>query len=62
LGVQITVLTEVAELPEEIDVDAAKADKTSAELALRTAAGTEFNKQRAQLSSAVTRIAVAARR
>ena len=44
------------------DVEAARADKLSAEEALRAASGPEFEQQRAQLESAVTRIAVAARR
>jgi F-type H+-transporting ATPase subunit epsilon len=59
---QVTVLAEVAELPEEIDVEAAKAEKASAEAALKSAAGEEFETQRAHLEAAVTRITVAARR
>jgi len=59
---QVTVLAEVAELPEEIDVEAARAEKKAAEDALRTAAGEEFEHQRAHLEAAVTRIAVATRR
>ncbi|MBI4917030.1 MAG: F0F1 ATP synthase subunit epsilon [Acidobacteria bacterium] len=58
----VTVLADVAELPAEIDVEAARADKLSAEDALRAASGEEFEQQRAQLESAVTRIAVATRR
>jgi F-type H+-transporting ATPase subunit epsilon len=60
--ITVAVLADVAELPEEIDVEAAHGEKTAAELALRTAAGEEFEQQRAQLQAAVTRIAVAARR
>jgi F-type H+-transporting ATPase subunit epsilon len=59
---QVTVLAEVAELPEEIAVEAARAEKKAAEEALRTAAGKEFDHQRAHFEAAVTRIAVAARR
>jgi F-type H+-transporting ATPase subunit epsilon len=57
----VTVLADVAELPAEIDVEAAHDDKAAAEMALRTAAGEEFEEQRAQLEAAVTRIAVASR-
>ena len=59
---QVTVLAEVAELPEEIDVEAARQEKASAEAALRGATGEEFERQRAHLEAAVTRITVAARR
>jgi F-type H+-transporting ATPase subunit epsilon len=59
---QVTVLAEVAELPEEIDVEAAKAAKAAAEVALKGATGEDFEQQRAQLEAAVTRIAVATRR
>jgi F-type H+-transporting ATPase subunit epsilon len=58
----VTVLADIAELPEEIDVETARADKASAEEALRTAAGKAFEKQRALLEAAVNRIAVAGRR
>jgi len=58
----VTVLADVAELPAEIDVEAARAEKASAEDALRAASGKAFEKQRAQLESSVTRIAVATRR
>jgi F-type H+-transporting ATPase subunit epsilon len=61
-GTRVTVLAEVAELPEEIDVEAAKAEKTAAEAAMKGATGEEFEQQRAQLEAAVTRITVAARR
>jgi F-type H+-transporting ATPase subunit epsilon len=59
---QVSVLAEVAELPEEIDVEAARAERSAAEEGMRTAAGKAFAKQRAQLESAVTRITVASRR
>jgi F-type H+-transporting ATPase subunit epsilon len=59
---QVTVLAEVAELPEEIDVAAAKAEKAAAEVALKGATGEELEHQRAHLEAAVTRITVAARR
>jgi F-type H+-transporting ATPase subunit epsilon len=59
---QVTVLAEVAELPEEIDVEAARRQKASAESALKAASGEEFEQQRAHLEAAVTRITVAARR
>lgn len=58
----VTVLADVAELPAEIDVERAQAEKRSAEEALKTAAGGEFDRQRAHLEAAVTRIAVASRR
>jgi len=58
----VTVLADVAELPAEIDVEAARAEKASAEDALRAASGKAFEKQRAQLESSVTRIAVATHR
>jgi len=58
----VTVLADVAELPAEIDVEAARAEKLAAEAALRSAAGAEFELQRAHLEGAVTRITVAARR
>jgi F-type H+-transporting ATPase subunit epsilon len=61
-GDVVTVLADVAELPAEIDVEAAREEKRSAEAALRSAAGTEFEHQRAHLEAAVTRITVAARR
>jgi F-type H+-transporting ATPase subunit epsilon len=58
----VTVLADVAELPSEIDVEAARAEKQAAEAAMRSAAGKEFDHQRAHLEAAVTRISVAARR
>ena len=58
----VAVLADVAELPEEIDVEAAHDEKAAAEAALPSAAGEEFDRRRSQLEAAVTRIAVAARR
>jgi F-type H+-transporting ATPase subunit epsilon len=58
----VTVLADVAELPSEIDVEAAREEKAAAEAALRGAAGKEFEHQRAHLEAAVTRITVATRR
>lgn len=61
-GGTVTVLADVAELPSEIDVDAARAEKAAAEAALKNAAGKEFDRQQALLEGAITRIAVATRR
>ena len=61
-GDLVTVLADVAELPAEIDVEAAREEKRAAESALRAAAGKEFEHQRAHLEAAVTRITVATRR
>ncbi len=61
-GNVVTVLADVAELPSEIDLEAARAEKQAAEAALRGAAGREFERQRDRLEAAVTRISVAARR
>jgi F-type H+-transporting ATPase subunit epsilon len=58
---RVTVLADVAERPQEIDVSAAEAAKREAEEAMRTAGGEEFEQHRAKLQAAVTRIAVAAR-
>jgi F-type H+-transporting ATPase subunit epsilon len=60
-GGAVTVLADVAELPSEIDMDAASAQKAAAEAALKNAAGREFDRQQAILEGAVTRIAVATR-
>lgn len=61
-GDVVTVLADVAELPSEIDVEAARAEKQAAEAAMRSAAGKEFEHQRAHLEAAVTRITVATHR
>jgi len=58
----VTVLADVAELPAEIDVEAAREEKRAAEAALRSAGGKEFEHQRAHLEAAVTRITVGTRR
>ena len=60
-GGTVTVLADVAELPSEIDMDAARAEKAAAEAALKNAAGKEFDRHQALLEGAVTRIAVAKR-
>ena len=61
-GGLVTVLADVAELPSEIDMEAARAEKASAETALKSAGGRELDRQQALLEGAVTRIAVAQRR
>lgn len=61
-GDAVTVLADVAELPAEIDIEAAKADKVAAEAALKSAVSKEFDANKARLESAVTRISVATRR
>lgn len=61
-GDRVTVLAEIAELPEEIDLEQAQSDKHAAELAMKTASGAELDRQRALLEAAVTRITVAGRR
>ncbi len=58
----VTVLADVAELPAEIDLEAARAEKAAAEAALKTAGGKELDRQLARLQAADTRIAVASRR
>ena len=58
----VTVLADVAELPSEIDLEAARSDKAAAEAALKTAGGKELDRQLARLETATTRIAVASRR
>ncbi len=58
----VTVLADRAELPSEIDVDAARADRAAAEAALKTAGGKALDRQLAKLQLATVRLAVAARR
>ncbi len=58
----VTVLAEVAELPGEIDLEAAEAERVAAEAALKDAGEAEFDATRARLEAAVTRITVANRR
>lgn len=58
----VTVLAEVAEKPEEIDVEKAEAARRQAEEALRLATPEEFAQQKTILDVAVTRLKVAARR
>ena len=62
VGDVVTVLADVAELPSEINLEAAREEKAAAEAALRSAAGKEFEHQRAHLEAAVTRITVGTRR
>jgi F-type H+-transporting ATPase subunit epsilon len=61
-GEAVTVLAEVAEKPEEIDVEAARKARREAEEALRLASPEEFAHHKTVLDAAVTRLAVAARR
>lgn len=55
----VTVLTESAELPEEIDVEAAREEATAAEAALMAAEDAEWMKAQARLEKATARITVA---
>lgn len=59
---QVMVLADIAELPEEIDVALARAEKVSAEEAMKSANSEEFDACRARLEGAVTRITVGGRR
>ena len=59
---KVTVLADVAELPSEIDLAAARAAMAAAEAALKVSGGDELDRQLAILASATTRIAVASRR
>jgi len=59
---QVTVLADIAELPGEIDVALARAEKAAAEEALKGAVASEFDARRARLEGAVTRITVGTRR
>ncbi len=58
----VTVLADVAELPSEIDLEAARAAMATAEAALKTTGGEELDRQLAILKTATTRIAVASHR
>jgi F-type H+-transporting ATPase subunit epsilon len=55
----VTVLTESAELPEEIDVEAAREEATAAEADLMGAEDGEWMKAQARLEKATARIHVA---
>lgn len=57
----VTVLTESAELPEEIDLEAARAEATEAERALFASADSEWTGAQARLDKATARIRVAER-
>lgn len=61
-GEEVTVLAEVAEKPEEIDVQKAEEARRQAEKALRSATPEEFAQQKTILDVAITRLKVAARR
>lgn len=61
-GEAVTVLAEVAERPEEIDVEEARRAQRQAEEALRLASAEEFAQHKTVLDAAVTRLKVAARR
>ncbi len=58
----VTVLTESAELPEEIDVEAARTEATEAERALHAAADSDWPGAQARFEKATSRIRVAERR
>lgn len=58
----VTVLTESAELPEEIDVEAARAEATEAERDLLRAADSDWVSAQARFERASSRIRVAERR
>jgi F-type H+-transporting ATPase subunit epsilon len=58
----VTVLADSAELPDEIDLEAARAEHAEAEEALKAAPAEEFNERRARLESALARISVSSRR
>lgn len=58
----VTVLADVAELPSEIDIEAARSDKAAAEAAIKTSGGKALDRQLSLLDAAVTRIAVASLR
>lgn len=60
-GDVVTVLTGSAELPEEIDVEAAKRDAAAAEEELQTAESSSWMQAQVRLERALARIQVAAR-
>ncbi len=55
----VTVLTESAELPEEIDVDAARREATEAEKAVNEAVDEDWTEAQVRLERALSRISVA---
>lgn len=55
---QVMVLADIAELPGEIDVALARAEKAAAEEAMKSANSEEFDACRARLEGAITRSAV----
>jgi len=59
---RVTVLAELAEAPEEIDVEAAERDQREAEAALATVDAADLDRMRAKLELAITRLQVARHR
>ncbi|MGD2114185.1 MAG: ATP synthase F1 subunit epsilon [Acidobacteriota bacterium] len=57
----VTVLTESAELPSEIDVEAARKEASEAREELLTAASSDWSKAQVRLEKALARITVASR-
>jgi len=62
LADQVTVLADLVEQPEEIDLAAAGAQRAAAETAMKTARAEELDDLSAEVQLAQTRIAVAERR
>ena len=58
----VTVLADIAELPAEIDVALARAEKAVAEEAMKGGTSADLDTSRAGLEGAITRIAVGSRR
>lgn len=58
----VTVLADAAELPDEIDLLAAQAQRSEAEHAMQIQGGKALDKAREELAAATTRITVASRR
>jgi F-type H+-transporting ATPase subunit epsilon len=61
-GDVVTVLTDFADLPSEIDVDAAERAQAEAQEEMKTVGPESFDVIHAKLETAVTRVQVAARR
>jgi F-type H+-transporting ATPase subunit epsilon len=59
---QVTVLADLVELPDEIDLPAARAEQTAVETAMKTASAEELPNLSARARLAATRISVAGRR
>ena len=58
----VTVLADAGELPDEIDLGRAQAQRSAAELAMQREGGAALDEARQQLAAATTRITVAGRR